>query len=150
MYGRGDERQKQIRAALLNSFNSLFRLPEMPSQMSIFFFFWASFDLISILGFLITYLLLEQQFLQCGLGTQGSLRPFWGDSETRNYFLLSKTLSAFSPSFFHSCTLKSSRGYPTCEIGRFYTETDMRRWLSCAKPDIEEICKMVKQWYSSH
>ena len=115
-----------------------------------FFFFWASFDLISILGFLITYLLLEQQFLQCGLGTQGSLRPFWGDSETRNYFLLSKTLSAFSPSFFHSCTLKSSRGYPTCEIGRFYTETDMRRWLSCAKPDIEEICKMVKQWYSSH
>lgn len=57
----------------------------------------------------------------------------------------------FSLSFFHKCTVKFSRGYLTCDIVSDWIlkQADMRIQLSSIKLNIKEICKNVKQCYSS-
>lgn len=78
----------------------------------------------------------------------GSLRPFEGICiifilTPRHYFPLSSSI-------FLVCTVELSRSCTICDITAYSNaEADMSIRLS-VKPDIKEICKLVRHCHSSH
>lgn len=83
------------------------------------------------------------------MGRGWSPETLWGELWGQNYFHNStKTLFAFSLSIFYVCTVEFSRGCVMCDIAYYNAEADMRIQLSM-KPDIKEICKLVKQCHPS-
>lgn len=56
----------------------------------------------------------------------------------------------FSFSFSHECMLRSSKGPMMCDITTDQMQKQMRIQLFSIKPDSKEICKNIKQCFSSH